>query len=489
MKKILLIVQSPFSGTKLFEILSSDYYVLEATNVSQALKMAKKHRISLILVDIERPDEAGPGICSCLKDSDATKYIPLILLSSQEQKENIVNGLQAGAEDYMTKPINKNELLARVDTHLRTKDYYAELGKQDLLMVLELTEIISVTRNPKKILRIIVEKMTEVVDISRCSIISINDQGELIVRASSDLPMNREIKIELAKYPEIEEALVTQRPVVLKDIPNNPLLSSVRDKIRGISDNTIFVFPIIKKQNVIGTFFLRTSTPLRGENTERIFKLSQIVTNVSGSALENAILFETLQSSRSILEDLALRDSLTRLFNHQYFHTCCEEEFSRAQRYHLPLSCIFIDLDNFKKINDRFGHIVGDVVLKQIGGLIIKLLRKSDIAARYGGEEFAILLPNASKEGACEFATRLLGMIRSLFVQQLNGRQVTASIGISSYLEKNISGYESLLQLADEAMYLAKQLGKDRVCHADRLLSQGEVEDTENPAEKQISLF
>jgi len=489
LKKILLIIQNPFAAISLFEVLASQYFVVEATNAPQALQMAQENEFSLILLDIERSDEAGPGICSCLKESEATKYIPLILLSPYEQKEHIINGLQAGAEDYITKPINNNELLARVDTHLRTKDYYAELGKQDLLMVLELTEVVSVIRNPQKILRIIVEKMVGVTDVSRCSIISINDQGELVVKASSDLPVNQEIKIELANYPEIEKALATQRPVVLEDLTNNPLLSSVRDKICNISDNTIFVFPIIKKQHVIGTFFLRTATPLKGKRAERVFKLSQIVANAAGNALENAILFESLQSSRKIFEELALRDGLTMLFNHQYFHTSCEEEFSRAQRYHLPLSCLFIDIDDFKKINDRFGHIVGDIVLKQIGGLIKKVLRKSDVAARYGGEEFAVLLPNASKDGACELAARLLSMIRSLYVQQLRGRQVTASIGVSSYQGDNMSAYENLLQLADEAMYAAKQTGKNRFCHADSLTSEEGMADTEIPSEKQITLF
>ncbi len=390
----------------------------------------------------------------------------------------------------MTKPIEESELRVKIDTNLHKKDYYADLCRQDLLMVLELTETISVARNPDKILRIIVEKMIETVGVSRCSIIALNDRGELIVKASSDLPAHQEIKIELANYPEIEKALKTQRPVVLEDIPNNPLLSSVRDKICNIQDNTIFVFPIIRKQHVIGTFFLRTSTLLKNEHSDRIFKLSQVVANVTGNALENAILFESLHSSKKNLEEMAVRDSLTMLFNHQYFHTCCEEEYSRAQRYHLPLSCLFIDLDNFKKINDRFGHIVGDVVLKQVGALIKKVLRKSDIAARYGGEEFALLLPNTNKKGACELATRLLVMIRHLFVQQLNGRQVTASIGVASYQGDNMSDYKDLLKQADEAMYLAKQEGKDRVCHSEMLKSEEEgIDNCEISSEKQIALF
>jgi two-component system cell cycle response regulator len=133
--------------------------------------------------------------------------------------------------------------------------------------------------------------------------------------------------------------------------------------------------------------------------------------------------------------------------------------------------------------------MVGDVVLKQVGGLVRNILRKSDIAARYGGEEFAVLLPNANRKGASELAERLLNLIRNLFVKQLNGKQVTVSIGVSSYQGDNIVAYEDLLRLADEAMYAAKELGKDRMCHADELTPLDCIEQGEMISGKQINLF
>jgi two-component system cell cycle response regulator len=436
------------------------FQVFEATSGAEALDLARKHSLDLILLDVESPDSSGADICVFLKEMNATKYVPLILLCPYEQKEDIIDGLYSGADDYMIKPVSSGELSARMEVHLRTKDFYSELEKEDLLMLLELTEIISVTRNPKKILTIIVEKMVEAIDASRCSIIALNEDGELIVKASSDLPKNKEIKIDLEKYPEIEKALTTQRPVVLQDISNDPLMNPVKDKIKDLSDQAIFVVPIIKKQSAIGTFFLRTASPEKGWVSTRIFNLCQMVTNLSGNALENAVFFERMQSKRRLLEDLALRDGLTMLYNHQQFHTRFEDEFSRAKRYRLPLSCVFADIDNCKGINDCYGHVVGDVVLKQIGKLIGQMLRKSDLAARYGGEEFAVLLPNTTSVGAGEFADRLQASIEELSIQQLKGEQVSISVGIATYQDGNVKSYNDLLQRADEAMYAAKQAKK-----------------------------
>jgi len=467
MKTILIIAQKTQSRELFKEVLEGEHRVLEAESHAEAMDLASTLRPDLILLDMQMDDANGAEVCASLKEDAATKYIPLILLSAHDQKQDIISSLNAGAEDYMTCPVNPSELLARIDTHLRTRDYYIDLDKSDLLMLLELSEVISVTRNPKRILTIIVEKMMQAIDVSRCSIIGLDDDGEPVVKVSSDLPKDQEIRLDITKYPEIEQALSTQRPVVLQDVTNHPLMAPVRDKIRKLKDNAIFVVPIIKKQNVIGTFFLRTSSPLRNGITDRVFKLCQVVANISGNALENAVLFESMHSAKVLLEDMAQRDSLTRLYNHQQFHARFEEEFARAIRYDLSLSCLFIDLDDFKVINDKFGHIIGDVVLKKIGNILRQSLRKSDVAARYGGEEFALLLPNTSAEGALIFAERLQIAIRELAIPQLNGHRVTCSIGLATYNNNGIYSYDELLNAADKAMYQAKNAGKDRIWQAE----------------------
>lgn len=174
MKKILVIDHDSFSRTMLKDNLDGFYHVFTVASGTETIDLAQQQSLDLILLDMDMPAGNGAEICSLLKETNATKYIPLILLSSCSQKDDIINGLHAGADDYLTKPISANELQTRIDTHLRTKDYYADLEKEDLLLLLELSEIISVTRNPKRILTTIVEKMVAAIDVSRCSVICLN---------------------------------------------------------------------------------------------------------------------------------------------------------------------------------------------------------------------------------------------------------------------------------------------------------------------------
>jgi two-component system, cell cycle response regulator len=465
MKQILVVAYDQVSRARLKEALQGAYQVVEVSADSNVVAFAASRLPELILLDLDNHDTDGIDLCARLKENDATRNIPLILLSSINHKDDTLNGLLAGADDYLAKPIFGSELVTKIDAHLRHRDYYAHLGQKDLLMLLELTEIISVTRNPAKILATIVDKMGEVLDISRCSILNLNEEGDLIVKASNDLKKNQEIKLDLRKYPEIEAALSTRKPVVIDDLNVHPLMAPVRNVIKNLDYNSIYVVPIIKKQSVIGTFFLRTASPLQG-GSERILKLCQVVANISGNALENALLFEALHSTKKLLEDMAVRDGLTKLYNHQFFYARLQDEFSRAQRYQQPLSCIFIDLDDFKRVNDRYGHIVGDVVLRKVGKLIAQTLRKCDIAARFGGEEFTLLLPNTPAKGVAELAERLCQMIAGLSIKQLQGDRITASIGAATFFAGNMQAPEELLEQADHGMYRAKAAGKNRINQA-----------------------
>jgi len=467
MKTVLLIDRSSVSRQGIHAVLSENYHVIEATDADEAIGLFAYSAYDLIVANIDSTSECGFDDCVRLKENENTRYIPLILISSYLKKADIVDGLQAGVEDYIATPFDPNELLTRIDSHLRTQSYYAELEKEDLLMLLELSEVISVTRNPKRILNIIVDKMFRTVDVSRCSVVGLDDSGELIVKASSDLETDREILIDLKKYPEIEKALKTQRPVVIEDMQNDPLMAPVKNEIKQLTDNSVYVVPLIKKANVIGTFFLRTASPSKKGISERIYKLCRIVANLTANALENALLFDAMHSDRKVLEDLSVRDSLTTLYNHQYFHNRLREEFLRAERYKHPLSCMFIDIDDFKKINDELGHIAGDLVLKKIGELLNQSVRGTDIVARYGGEEFGLIIPNAPRGGALELADRILCETRCLKLPALQGRNITVSIGVSTFESQNYPSYEILLNATDKAMYTAKNNGKNCISFAD----------------------
>jgi diguanylate cyclase (GGDEF)-like protein len=178
------------------------------------------------------------------------------------------------------------------------------------------------------------------------------------------------------------------------------------------------------------------------------------------------MLFESMKTAREFLEEMAIRDGLTSLYSHRHFYDRLDVEFSRAVRHHEPLSLIFFDIDDFKRINDSYGHLLGDEVLRQIGRCIKQVVRESDIPARYGGEEFAVLLPNTESGGAREMARRLGATIREQRHESLPEVTVTVSMGVSTFSSGNPTTYTQLVQLADAAMYKAKSRGKDQLAVA-----------------------
>ncbi len=154
------------------------------------------------------------------------------------------------------------------------------------------------------------------------------------------------------------------------------------------------------------------------------------------------------------------KDPLTGLFNRRYFETAAEKEQMRSRRYGFPFSILYIDLDDFKRINDSYGHTAGDEVLKGTADVLFKNLRTEDCAARFGGEEFVVLLPQTDTEGAVIFADRLTaGMKNNRFEQDI---KVTFSGGIASF-PRHGDSVEDLLQSADRGLYEAKVNGKNRV--------------------------
>jgi len=164
------------------------------------------------------------------------------------------------------------------------------------------------------------------------------------------------------------------------------------------------------------------------------------------------------------LKQLSITDNLTGLFNHRFFHDRLTYEFMRARRYHQPLGCIMIDADYFKTVNDTYGHLVGDEVLRGIADLIRSATRAVDVAARYGGEEFAVLLPNTDLAGAAKCAKHIWEAIGGAEIETSHGKiRITVSLGVSA-LEPDIATEDELHRRADEALLAAKRRGRNNVC-------------------------
>lgn len=167
----------------------------------------------------------------------------------------------------------------------------------------------------------------------------------------------------------------------------------------------------------------------------------------------------TLKQQHDLLSAMATNDHLTGLYNRHYLSDSLSKKIAKAIRHTLPLSVLMIDIDHFKNINDTFGHLTGDLILKEVSGLLKQSARKEDIAARFGGEEFVIILDTCTASDALMKAETLRKAIEDL---NPNGVRVTASFGVAQ-LEQDTAGHENLLKNADTALYVAKNEGRNRV--------------------------
>jgi|YNPNPStandDraft_1061719.scaffolds.fasta_scaffold00383_15 diguanylate cyclase (GGDEF)-like protein len=217
--------------------------------------------------------------------------------------------------------------------------------------------------------------------------------------------------------------------------------------------------PIVVKDEVIGFINLLSTAPhfFTEDHAGRLMTLA----HQTAVAVERAYLFERLQ-------ELATMDSLTGLSNRRHFFEMAEQAFERARRYRGLLSALMLDVDHFKKVNDLYGHSVGDQVLQEVGRLCRQNMRRVDIIGRYGGEEIAFVMPETGIEEARVAAERLRQMIEKYsFETQAGALSVTVSIGVAGLREED-SALHFLLDRADQALYQAKQGGRNRVAVYER---------------------
>lgn len=172
-----------------------------------------------------------------------------------------------------------------------------------------------------------------------------------------------------------------------------------------------------------------------------------------------------LEKQRHTLADLAMRDGLTKLLNHRTFYELLEKEVARAQRYNKPLAMLMLDIDHFKRVNDNYGHVAGDMILAGLSGVVSSQVRNVDSACRYGGEEISVILPETGMDTAAQVAERIRLAIEGyrFDIGEGNSIDITVSIGVSSLPPKETS-VAKLVAVADKALYKAKEGGRNRVC-------------------------
>ncbi len=272
---------------------------------------------------------------------------------------------------------------------------------------------------------------------------------KLIVRAfEGKLTPNFERGAELPAGTGLSwQALTSSKTIVANNATSFPgYVAGFRETASEIC------LPLISFGQTVGVMVLESATPNAFEEADA--QPLESVADIVATAIQNARYFERVRQ-------LAYLDGLTGIFNRRHFEMRISEEVGRAGRYPSGWSVIMVDIDHFKKLNDDFGHLLGDEVLRQVSSVLAQQLRKPDVVCRYGGEEFAILLPETAGEGAVAVAEKLRRAVESFHFPGVP-RPVTISAGVAEF-PRNGTTRDELVKAADAALYVAKQGGRNRI--------------------------
>jgi two-component system cell cycle response regulator len=447
----------------------------------KALEEVRGWDPDLVLLDIMLPDIDGYEICRRLKSDRETSDIPILIVSARTRREEIVSLLELGANDYITKPFFLDEVIARVRTNLDAKKYRDSLSEENrqLEAMLAISQAVTSSLALADVLGTIVATLTETVHCNRASILKVLDVDKAQVVTSTDPDQSPDRILRLDRYPEVLNALDESRPINIENHLTDHRLEPVRDLFPDRKARALLAVPLPFKAHETGRYVLHVERPNLAF-TGKDVRFCELVANHVANSIYNAQLYQEKALDNERLERLANTDPLTELHNHGFLRRRLESEVERAMRYASDLSCIMIDIDRFKSINDRYGHLRGDEVLREIANIIQRSIRKIDIGARYGGEEFVVLLPETSLEGGYQQAERIRREVKAHYFDAIDGGRVTVSCGVAT-LTRDPGQSEQrftpdwLIGAADNALYAAKRAGRDRTISAGRAPAPAEA--------------
>lgn len=332
----------------------------------------------------------------------------------------------------------------------------------ELRRLLEMSQELTQTLDPRQVGALIARHLTVAMGVDACAISGWDVAGDRIVSLGEYPDLGRVAAhpfYELANYPETRRVLETKATVIIdvEDPAADPAEVAI---LREEGHRILAMIPLIAKGQSVGLVELTSADAVPFD--EGRLALARTMANEAAMALENARLYEAARS-------LADRDPLTGFFNHRALYERLGEEFVRARRARRPLSVLMLDVDDFKLVNDTFGHQFGDRCLVHLAEVVRSTLRAPDVPARYGGDEFAVILPDADRAAAEAVAARIADeLARNPVVADGRGPvPVSVSIGVAS-IGPDVRNASDLLGAADARMYSAKDgdpsgAGLDRI--------------------------
>lgn len=452
-----LVVDDTIANVKLLEAkLAVEYFdVVTAYNGEDAIASATSNPPDIILLDIMMPGMDGFEVCKHLKSDQRTAHVPIIMVTALSDAEDRVRGLEAGADDFLTKPVNDLALYARIRSLVRLK----------------------MTADEWRLRQATGTHLGMLVDDGAAKPKAGGGGNVLVVEDN-------------AAYAErLRRALALDNDVL--DVVSQPAEAVARA-------NEGFYDIVIVSLALRDTDGLRLCAQMRSQNQTRNMPLISLVEDgdyariakaldlgVNDYILRSADSQEILARCRTQIRRrryqdglratfernvaLALIDSLTGLYNRRYLTAHLAALMDRGLRTRKPLALLMVDVDHFKKVNDTHGHAVGDEVLTAIADRLSRHLRSFDTVARWGGEEFVVIMPEAEARVAVAVAERLRARIAEqpvIVKHEVGQLNVTVSIGVA-VAGDDLMTPDDLLRAADAAMYEAKRQGRNRVVKAD----------------------
>jgi len=436
---------------------TAGYRVRVVGSGPQVLRLIRHDPPDLLLLDVHLPDVHGLAVLEQVRKTAGGQHLPVILITEPGGKTEMVKGFEAGADDFLLKPVSQVELMARVKGHLRAKTYQDELEgeKQDLASVLEMSKAVTSALPSQETFRIIVERTAKLVDAPRCSLIAIRQHDQRgMVLASSQAPF-RKFHLDLTQYPEIIRAVQDRKLVLIQDVDTDPLMAPVREKMRSLGFRSLLVLPISLRDSVVGTLVLCTARTTR-PFSERNVRTCQFVAEVAANALRNAHVFENLELDQVDLHRFALENERLGVYHPHVFRRRLEEEVARASRHRHPLSCVAIEADPGAPRDS-------DSLLRDLAACVKATLRKTDLLGLGSSAHLMLMLPVTPPEGARVKADRLRSAARAKDLAGTPAGSVTISLGVASGIPKGPGGADDLVQACLAALREAQSKGGDTV--------------------------